>query len=334
MVHRFATEEAFLSQWRQVLDERVRQAVESLAGVEGVVGLILGGSLGGGEPWPLSDIDMLPVYEDASAEQASADVAKRRLALLDRWVAEGFRTPLDVGKIAFVRSEVEEALTAGSGAAVRYLGDLRWFHGLDKAYRGKPVYDPSGLTARLVDWLTAARFQPAVAEARVSRNRRHAEERLQRACALLEGGDGSGAALALHDGAWAVLTCLLEGWGVRDNSFARVGTRFERAAFGRGEVELAERVMAMFHLTPAEVSRRMAAAPERIRDRHRLSLRARRLVGEEVSVEQDARDVLLTLSSQEIRYSTPPFEPWVGIETTPTALRQHLEACARILGDP
>jgi predicted nucleotidyltransferase len=328
-----ASEKRFLSQWRDVLDRRVREATEHLARVDGVAGLILGGSLGSGEPWPLSDIDILPVYDDDRATKAAAEVASCRIALLEQWSAEGVRTPLDVGKLAFVRSEVEEALAAGSGRAVGYLADPRWFHGLDKGYRGKPVSDPTGVTAALIEWLTAARFDPAVVQARISRNRCQAEECLQEAVARLASGDADGTLLALHNGTWALLAGLMERWGVRDSSFARVGTRFERAAAACGNIELADRVLTLFNLAPAAARRRMDLAPERIRDRHRLSYRARLLVDEQVTPEQDARDVLLTFSSHELRYGAPPFAPWVGAETDPAMLRQHLDIYRNILAE-
>ena len=42
--------------WQRLLEERVDEAVAALSAVPGVRGLVLGGSVGRGEPWPLSDI--------------------------------------------------------------------------------------------------------------------------------------------------------------------------------------------------------------------------------------------------------------------------------------
>jgi hypothetical protein len=74
----FAGDDDFPRQWAPTLRDRAARAAR-------VRGLLLGGSLDDGTPWPLSDIDILPIYEAALAE---------RVALLARWGREGWYTPL------------------------------------------------------------------------------------------------------------------------------------------------------------------------------------------------------------------------------------------------
>ena len=50
--------------WRELLDQRLGEAVADLGTVPGVRGLIVGGSLGRAQPWPPSDIDLVPVYAE------------------------------------------------------------------------------------------------------------------------------------------------------------------------------------------------------------------------------------------------------------------------------
>lgn len=66
----------------------------------------------------------------------------------------------------------------------------------------------------------------------------------------------------------------------------------------------------------------MNFTPQGIKDRHAFFLRARRLVGEEVDVHQDARDVLLSCATHEVRYRRAPFAAWVGLDLTPDAMAQ------------
>lgn len=88
---------------------RVRAASEAFATVEGVRGLILAGGLGWGASWPLSDIDLIPIYGDLQAQAASEEIERRREAMLPRWTAKGWWTGLDTGKLAFRESEVRAA---------------------------------------------------------------------------------------------------------------------------------------------------------------------------------------------------------------------------------
>lgn len=324
-------EQVLLAPWRQLLEDRARQAVETLAQVPGLLGLILCGSIGRGEDWPLSDVDMIPIYEDGRAEAAAREVEARRLELLDWWAAEGSCTCLDVGKLAFTRAEVVSALAAVPSEAAGQLGDPRWFHSLDKAYRGRAAFDPTGLATALSQWFTAARFAPEVVDGRLAAHRRRMLEQREQAAVALGRGDTPAAAIALREGLHALTRYLMEGWGERDNSWGRFGTRFERAAAARGEGELVAGIMALYRLTPDEVARRMVLAPQGVRHRHRLSLAARRLVAEPATAAQDARDVLLVFSTRETRYRRPPFAAWVGLDTDPATLNDHLDEYSRLL---
>ena len=50
--------------WRQLLSDRLQAAVTMLDQTPGVNGLLIGGSVGHSDCWPLSDIDLLPIYTD------------------------------------------------------------------------------------------------------------------------------------------------------------------------------------------------------------------------------------------------------------------------------
>jgi UTP:GlnB (protein PII) uridylyltransferase len=101
---------AFLGNWEPILNRRVAEAAAAFSQVKGLDGLILAGGLGRGEPWPLSDIDLIPIYDADHLEAAAAEIETLRVAFLERWVAEGWWSGLDIGRLRFTTSEVRQAL--------------------------------------------------------------------------------------------------------------------------------------------------------------------------------------------------------------------------------
>lgn len=152
----------YLSDWEAILERRIDEAVAALAEVEGVHGLVLAGSLGRSEAWPLSDIDILPIYDAAMMDVAAAEVERRRLALLEPWIGQGWWTGLDIGRLRFTRDEVIGVTTRHDHEMLDILSDDRWYYSIDKGYRGRAVYDPDGTAAALATWFTEQRFNPSV----------------------------------------------------------------------------------------------------------------------------------------------------------------------------
>ena len=125
--------------WKQLLDERLHEAITVLGQTPGLHGLIVAGSVGRGEPWPMSDIDLLPIYDDSTDPAESAtQLDQRRAALVDWWTGSGRAQALDIGWLAFTTTEIRDAVTAGPEHAVARITEPRWFHGIDKAYGDTP----------------------------------------------------------------------------------------------------------------------------------------------------------------------------------------------------
>ena len=151
-------EELYLSNWKKILNDRAEQVVDKFKRIEGISALILAGSLGGGKPWPLSDIDIIPIYENNLSYQANEQIKQIRVELLNEWINEGWRTALDVGSLYFDNGEVEDIVNSETGDLERVLKNNSLYHSLDKGYQGKAVYDPQGYGTQLIRWFNKYRF--------------------------------------------------------------------------------------------------------------------------------------------------------------------------------
>ena len=325
-----STERYFL-RWREVLDERLTATVESLSAVRGVVAVVVAGSLGRGEAWPLSDIDIVPIYAAGEAAEAAdeggagREVSAWAKELEAAWEAEGVRTDVDVGNIWFTDRESREAVAWTPAQTVPRLADFRWYHGIDKPYGGRVAWDPTGVAGGFLEWLNGIRFSPEIVSAILLRVGGEFAQLIDHAALDLQRGDDDKAGIALHHAGYLMMAHLMETFGLRCSSFARFGTRFDRAMAERGRTETARSIMAVMLLGSDDVERRFDDAPDHLQQRHRLSLAARRVTGEDVTALQDRRDVLLAFTTFAFRRGIPPLGRWTGVGCDRGTLVSRLE---------
>ncbi len=324
---------AFLADWEAILARRVDEAVAAFSAVDGLRGLVLAGGIGRGRPWPLSDIDFLTIHDDRGAD-VRAEIERRSAAMHTRWAAEGWWTGLNIGKLAFGRREVAGAMEATGQPLTDLLRDDRWYHGLDKGFRGRAVFDADAGAAVLARWLTDHRFSPSVVRFRLARERSEVEAASRRLHASTESDDALAATISLRDAGKWLQIWLLEHWGERDASLARVSTRFEGAARAHDRPDLIDAVNRLNDLDDASVARRMAAAPAWVWEWHDRAWRARRQVGEVVTARQHARDVLRVCALFQLRRGVErPFPVWLAIPAQVGEFEEKAALLAAILGN-
>ncbi|UCM91271.1 nucleotidyltransferase domain-containing protein [Streptomyces marincola] len=314
------------SRWKQLLDDRLVEAVNVLGAIPGVHGLIVGGSVGRGEPWPMSDIDLLPVY--VSTMEPSRQVEKCQSELVDWWAASGHAQTLDTGWLAFTAQELRDAIDTGPEGMAQRMADPRWFHGLDKAYGGHAATSDDELTTEYTHWATHIRFHPAVVAARLRRWRDEAHQAAAEAVSLNDS-DPRRSTHLLREAARALRMVCIEGWGERLGSMGREWTRFERIAERHGARLLADRIAALAGADPKEAAERAKAAPAWLLERIDLSHRARIMIGEDVTAEENARDQLAAFTVHVTRHRSDLDGPWTG--SPDRALHEHLAELHELL---
>lgn len=239
------------------------------------------------------------------------EVERRHGLLVDWWAASGRAQTLDVGWLAFTDREVLEAVDIGPVEAAARMPDRRWLHGTDKAYGGRAAADPDGLAQTFVDWVNRVRFDPPVVAVRTRLWWQQALDARRDTVAAMAEQDPARATSRLREAAGALRLALIEGWGEQSSSMGRDWTRFERMAGRRGRRDLAGRLAALADADPQTVARRADLAPAWLRERIDLAASARRLVGEDVTPAQNARDQLLAFATH-VAHRPDQAGPWMA----------------------
>lgn len=319
-------ESDYLKSWRATLRRRADQAVELLSTIPAVRGLVLAGGLGREAEWPLSDIDLIGIYSASAYEQTKADVDRVRTTLMAMWSEEGFLTSLDIKGIVYSDREIAAAITTTGSAVVPLLSDKRFYHGMDKAHGGQAPYDPESLGSEFLTWVSQERYSADVTAARVQEKRRIRDLALQQAQEKLENkAEVIAASMAVDSAVVAHVHLLMEIWG--DRGSARRGPTFsERRAAEKGEESVVSQLLKLRRFDVASCRALMASTPEQVWHYSDLSLRARRLVSEEVTEGQNMRDAVVWEAGRVFREEKPPYDEWVGVDDDHASVESRLGA--------
>ena len=306
-------------QWRELHAERLSEAAISLAAVPGIVDLVLGGSVARDEHWPLSDIDLIPIWRAGAVDERA--MAERQAAMVDWWAASGRAQTLDVSWIRFEDDEVREALAGGPEAAAQHMQDLRWFHGLDKIYGGRSAVAPNGIATEFARWATKVRFDPLVRKARIAVLMGQVDAARAKAEADMQAGDDTAATLGVRAAASALRIIYLESWGQRLGSMGREWTIWERIAGEHGVSDVSRAIADLVDANAEDALDAAQSAPIWLQERIRLALEARQSVGEPVTPAQNARDQLAAFRVHVTKRRQPPWDPWLRLPASDVGAR-------------
>lgn len=313
MVEPCKTNAQLFYRWRELLAERLDEAIIKLSSILGVRGLVIGGSVGRKEPWPMSDIDILPII--ATGSSADAEIERCQSSLVDWWAASGRAQCLDVGWLRFTDQEVEQAISSSATDIADKMSDRRWFHGLDKSYGGWGAADPDGLAQEFAMWVKKVRFDPAIIAARVKQWWVQVDEAKGQALKAMGAGDRVAATIAVREAARALRLVLIEGWGERLGSMGREWTRFERMAQAHNAGALANRIAMIADAHPKDALQRAKTTPLWLQARIYFTFAARQEVGEKVTEEESARDQIAAFAVHVSRGHPQPWGEWIRIPT-------------------
>lgn len=293
--------QAYLENWKLILQERTVEAIERIASVPGVAGVILGGSIGRGVAWPLSDIDLIYIASREADSSLPKRVDELALAITREWARDTWPTSVDAGRLHFTADEADD-LIKGKRHLDELMANERTFHATDKSHHGQSVHASEDCdTPAFVVLLSDSRFNPSVVQARQIERVRRVTALAQRVQSYLEAGRLIEAGISIQELARVTVPYLMERWGQGDRSFGRVFTRFCVLAHEHQEEGIANRLIRLLSLTADEVEARFARAPADVAERHVTSYPSRLAVGEEITELDDKRDVLYAYTWYAVR---------------------------------
>ncbi len=281
-----------LENWELILRERTVEAIERIASVPGVSGVIVGGSVGRGTAWPLSDVDLIYIKTREADNGLPKRVDELALSITREWARDSWPTSVDAGRLHFTADEADDLIN-GKLNLDELMANERIFHATDKGHLGQSVHASEDCdTPAFVVRLSDGRFDPSVVRARQIERVRRATRLAHRVTSHLQAGRLIAAGISIQELARLVIPCLMERWGQGDRSFGRAFTRFCVLAREHHEEAIASRIVRLFSLTADDVETRYANAPAHVVERHITSYPSRLAVGEEITELDDKRDVL------------------------------------------
>ena len=328
------TPELVLEDWRQRIERVAQEEASYFGGLPYVTGVAVIGTVGRGDPWPLSDVDLL-IVTDLPHDRDAQEVI-RRVEMERRQRLERARIPVEVEAYlwAAIRSD-ELAQAAGEchAAFLRRVSHWYWRGVVIKAQGARVIVDSDGQLTRFVERCNETVYSDGFLAQWVQTDIDGASENLSRCKeaanrgeweqASVEGLLATGHLVHGHYGVWRRVP----------QSITRFVTRFEAAADEAAEGRAAQSFMLAARLGDEDVERRFESQPPSHQKERDVVFEIRGRTEEGINVMAVTRDLLHATAHIGRKAATSgPDDGWEHIAHNRRTVETQLDALEELLG--
>ena len=332
LLPQWATADAILGGWRERLARVSEEESAHISNLPYVRGVAVIGSVGRGNPWPISDVDMLVMadrWRGRDPEHVLREVEAQRN---ERILAAGIINEVEASEWVVDSSDVAAASEEDDEAFLRRMAHPHWLGIAYKCPGARVVSDVDGVLSRFVRRCEHSLFEHTF--------RRHwlrmIIDEAVRDIAAAEGSVGRGewaaASVTLLRTAQALTCGFYAKWRTLPQSISRGVSRFLCAARKAGEDEIGRRFLTASRLLDDDVWRRFdSLLPDGKRERD-LWLAVRHGSGEDIGESMATRDFVQVnswIAWRDAAYE--PYPEWTGVTAYEEAVRSQLEATQELL---
>lgn len=294
------------------------------------------GSVGRGEPWPLSDVDLLVLADRVGGRHPAWAVRAEEKRRNEALHCAGIANDVEAWIWTLTPEEAQTALSGRIELFLEPVGELPWAWEafMAKAHGGRVVTDPGGTLGRLIERWDRVLFSDTFRRLSGAAALRAMKTKLADAISLMSRAQWPAASFALMRMAHEMTSQFYLSWGRIPQSLSRGVTRFIAAASDEREADAGEWFLEAARLKPEHVRLRFEGLPPAATTEHDRLLAIRKGAGEdvdEVAVTQDLLHVRFWVDVGRTANTQGPFPKWTGVSDHPDGVRAQCRAVEHLI---